>query len=64
MCFIAPDYKIHELFGKTGFNPFRIINMTTKSRRRRQWLKTGDLHIVWMITDVLIGGIPRQGNKW
>ena len=49
--FIALDYKLRELFGKTGFNPFWIMNTTNNSRRDWRRCKTDDLHIKWTTTD-------------
>ena len=52
--FISLDYNIRGLFGKAGFIPI-MNNWFDENRRWRRWLKTGGLHIVWIITDVLIG---------
>ena len=52
---VALVYYIHELFRKTGFIPFWITESTIRNRRWRRWSKIGDLHLVWMVTDVLIG---------
>ena len=68
-------YYIRELFRKTGFIPFWITESMIRNRRWRRWSKTGDLHLVWMVTEVLIGRHPEiwimsgdrpdvRGDRW
>ena len=56
---VALFYYIRELLRKTVFIPFWIIESTIRNRRWRRWSKTGDLHLVWMVTEVLIGRHPE-----
>ena len=71
---VALVYYIRGFLRKTGFIPFWITESTIRSRRWRRWLKT-DLHLVWMVTDVLIGRHPEiwimsgdrpdvRGDRW
>ena len=48
---------------RPGLYPFWITDSTI-SRRWRRWLKTGGLHVVWMIIDDLDWAVhPRGGNQ-
>ena len=72
---VALVYYIRELLRKTGFIPFWITESTIRNRRWRRRSKTGDLHLVWMVTEVLIGRHPEiwimsgdrpdvRGDRW
>ena len=72
---VALVYYVRELLRKTGFFPFWITESTIRNRRWRRWSKTGDLHLVWMVTEVLIRRHPEirimsgdrpdvRGDRW
>ena len=71
---VALVYYIRGLLRKTGFIPFWITESTIRSQRWRRGLKV-DLHLVWMVTEVLIGRHPEiwimsgdrpdvRGDRW
>ena len=51
--------NIRELFGKAELILISNNWLTIESRRWRRWSKTGDLHLVWMVIEVLIGRHPE-----
>ena len=51
--------NIRELFEKTELILISNNWPTIKGRRWRRLSKTGDLHLVWMVTEVLIGRHPE-----
>ena len=67
--------NIRELFGKAELILISNNRPTIEIRRWRRWSKTGDLHLVWMVTEVLIGRHPEiwimsgdrpdvRGDRW
>ena len=67
--------NIRKLFEKAELILISNNWPTIESRRWRRWSKTGDLHLVWMVTEVLIGRHPEiwimsgdrpdvRGNRW
>ena len=67
--------NIRELFEKAELILISNNWPTIESRRWRRWSKTGDLHLVWMVTEVLIGRHPEiwimsgdrpdvRGDRW
>ena len=51
--------NICELFEKAELILISNNRPTIEIRRGRRWSKTGDLHLVWMVTEVLIGRHPE-----
>ena len=67
--------NIRELFEKAELILISNNRPTIEIRRWRRWSKTGDLHLVWMVTEVLIGRHPEiwimsgdrpdvRGDRW